>query len=68
MFPHLHRTFNSGILPPEVLMIWLLFALFVKHFLADFPMQTPYMLQKGALTGWAAPLAAHCVVPYAAGG
>lgn len=42
---------------------FLLLALFqVKHFFADFPLQTPYMLQKFKLKGWVLPLAAHAVV------
>ena len=34
----------------------------IKHFLCDYPLQTPYMLQKLNLTGWAVPLAAHAAV------
>lgn len=34
----------------------------IKHFLADFPLQTAYMLGKGKPTGWVLPLAAHCAV------
>lgn len=43
-----------------------IFALLVvfqlKHFLADYPFQTPYMLQKFKLRGWVKPLAAHAGV------
>ena len=31
----------------------------VKHFLADYPLQTPYMLQKFKEQDWETPLAAH---------
>ena len=44
---------------PALLLICLLF---FKHFLADFPLQTPYMMRKGAPTGWVVPLLAHCGV------
>jgi hypothetical protein len=42
----------------------ILMALFmVKHFIADFPLQTVYMLGKGKSGyAWIAPLAAHCSV------
>ena len=45
-------------------MNWLLLLLVyqIKHFLADFPLQTPYMLQKFKASGWVKPLAAHCAV------
>lgn len=43
-------------------MLWLMAVLLVKHFVADFPLQTPYMLQKGKREGWAVPLLAHCTV------
>lgn len=44
-------------------MIWLLLVLFqLKHFLADYPLQTPYMLGKFKNTGWVLPLATHCGV------
>jgi len=44
-------------------MIILLILLHVKHFLADFPLQTPYMLGKGKSgTDWILPLIAHCLV------
>lgn len=33
-----------------------------KHFLADFPLQSPYMLQKFKKEGWIKPLAAHAGV------
>lgn len=41
----------------------LLIAFQVKHFLADFPFQTPYMLRKTA-PGWAfvVPLGVHCLI------
>lgn len=34
----------------------------IKHWLADYPGQTPYMLGKFKETGWVRPLAAHCSV------
>lgn len=34
----------------------------IKHFLADFVLQTPWMLGKAKRAGWALPLAAHCAV------
>lgn len=35
----------------------------IKHYLADFPLQTPYMLKKGAGgTSWILPLLAHSSV------
>jgi hypothetical protein len=37
--------------------------MFIKHFLADFVWQTPYMLGKGKKgTAWIMPLSAHCLV------
>lgn len=44
-------------------MIFLLVLFHLKHFLADYPLQTPYMLKK-FLGGWdwVKPLAAHCYV------
>lgn len=41
------------------LIFGLLFLFQVKHFLADFPFQTKYMLGKFKDKGWFAPLAAH---------
>lgn len=44
-------------------MIFLLLIIFqVKHFLADFPLQTKFMLQKFKDKGWIVPLAAHAGV------
>lgn len=34
----------------------------IKHFLADYPLQTPWMLGKGREDGWFLPLAAHAGV------
>lgn len=45
---------------PEVFV--LLGVFIIKHFLADYPLQTRYMLTKGQATGWLPPLAAHCAV------
>ncbi|UZV41319.1 hypothetical protein vBVpaMR16F_253 [Vibrio phage vB_VpaM_R16F] len=33
-----------------------------KHWLCDYPLQTPYMLQKFKLKGWVLPLACHAGV------
>jgi hypothetical protein len=41
---------------------YILIALLVKHFIADFPLQTPYMLGKSKRNGWAVPLLAHSAV------
>lgn len=47
---------------------WLLIILMVvmqfKHFIADYPLQTPYMLGKFKEAGWVKPLAAHCGVHF----
>jgi hypothetical protein len=40
----------------------LLIAYQIKHWLCDFPLQTPYMIGKFKETGWIAPLAAHAGV------
>lgn len=34
----------------------------LKHFLSDYPLQTPWMLGKFKDVGWVKPLAAHCAV------
>jgi hypothetical protein len=44
------------------LMAVLLVAFQFKHFLADYPFQTEFMLGKFKDTGWFEPLAAHCAV------
>lgn len=41
---------------------WVAVLFQVKHFLADYPFQTPYMLQKFKKQGWILPLAAHAGV------
>lgn len=33
--------------------------LLIKHFLCDYPLQSPWMLRKSAEKGWLAPLSAH---------
>lgn len=44
-------------------MIYLLLIAFqVKHFLADYPLQLPYMLGKFKEKGWVGPLADHCTI------
>ena len=51
-------------MPNQLLTIFWLLAVFqVKHFLADYPLQRPYMLRKGATGGaWVLPLALHAGV------
>ena len=44
----------------EIFTLLILFQL--KHFLADYPLQTQYMLGKMNRTGWVLPLAAHAGV------
>lgn len=41
----------------EIFTLLILFQ--IKHFLADYPLQTPYMLQKFKYSGWILPLSAH---------
>lgn len=43
-------------------MYLLLALLFIKHFLCDFPLQTSWMLRKGAKKGWILPLTAHAAI------
>lgn len=43
-----------------VLLLWLAFDL--KHFIADFVLQNNYMQGKFRQTGWALPLALHCLM------
>ena len=44
-------------------MVWILLIVFqIKHFIADYPLQTPYMLGKFKDKGWIKPLAEHCGV------
>ena len=40
----------------------LLFIYQIKHFVADFPLQTKFMLGKFKADGWIIPLSAHCAV------
>ncbi len=43
--------------------VFILLVIFqVKHFICDYPLQVPYMLQKANKTGWAYPLFAHASV------
>ena len=44
----------------EIFILLITFQL--KHFICDYPFQTPYMLQKANLTGWIKPLAAHAFI------
>lgn len=41
------------------LLLFMLISLQAKHFLADFPLQTKYMLKKSAKKGWQLPLLSH---------
>ena len=44
-------------------LVFLLLILFqIKHFICDYPLQTPYMLGKMGRTNWIKPLAAHAGV------
>lgn len=47
---------------PLVSVMYLLVVYQFKHFFADYPLQTEYMLQKFKDKGWAVPLAAHAGV------
>ena len=47
---------------PVAAALLLVAAFKVKHFVADYPLQTPYMLGKFKPTGWVRPLAAHAGV------
>lgn len=48
---------------PELVGFFVLFIVFqFKHFVADYPLQTPYMLAKFKESGWVVPLMAHCLV------
>lgn len=43
--------------------LFILLVLFqIKHFVCDYPLQTPYMLGKMNRTGWVKPLAAHAYI------
>ena len=44
----------------EITILLVLYQL--KHFLADYPLQTAYMLGKFKEVGWKLPLSAHCLV------
>lgn len=44
----------------ELFTLLILFQL--KHFICDYPLQTPYMLGKMKATGWVKPLAAHATI------
>lgn len=44
----------------EIFILLIVFQL--KHFIADYPLQTAYMLGKMNATGWIKPLAAHALV------
>lgn len=44
----------------EIILLFVLF--FVKHFLADYPLQTEYMLRKSRAYGWKLPLFMHSLV------
>jgi hypothetical protein len=43
--------------------VFLLLIVFqIKHFLSDFPLQTPYMMGKFKKQGWVIPLLTHCLM------
>ncbi len=44
------------------ILLFLLVMFTVKHYLADFLLQTPYMLRKMQRTGWVLPLLSHSAV------
>lgn len=46
----------------SIILISLFVAFQIKHFICDFPLQTPYMLGKLNKEGWELPLLAHCGV------
>jgi len=43
-------------------LIIILVALQIKHFICDYPLQTPFMLQKANKENWVKPLLAHSTV------
>ncbi|QXV85134.1 hypothetical protein bas27_0064 [Escherichia phage TrudiGerster] len=45
-----------------MLIILLFVIFFLKHFMADYPLQTPYMLRKTHKIGWKLPLLTHSLV------
>lgn len=47
---------------PVAAALLLVVAFKIKHFVADYPLQTPYMLGKFKARGWVRPLAAHAGV------
>lgn len=47
----------------EILLVFFLLGMFqIKHFVADYPLQIPYMLGKMKETGWFFPLLSHVSV------
>lgn len=44
------------------MLLFLLVLFTVKHFLADYPLQTAYMLRKSRRQGWFKPLLCHALV------
>lgn len=47
----------------QLFIIFFLFVIFqIKHFLADYPLQTDYMLRKFDRDGWALPLLSHAAI------
>ena len=44
------------------MLLTLLILFQIKHFICDYPLQTPYMLRKLQRTGWQLPLIAHSAV------
>lgn len=52
--------FSSTLAGGQVLLIALVW-LTIKHYLADFPLQTKFQLRKTKPTGWTWPLLQHCL-------
>lgn len=47
----------------EKILVLVFVAFFVKHYICDFPLQTPYMLRKGKSgTEWIVPLLSHALM------
>lgn len=58
------NTPNCPILEIAILIFLLQVAFDFKHFIADFPLQTTWMLGKFQKKGWIVPLSAHCGVHF----
>jgi hypothetical protein len=58
----MHLSIPLFALAPFTYALALFALLLFKHFLADYPLQTPYMLFKAGLNHWFKPLCLHCGV------